>query len=342
MASASSSGASSRPSKYTRRKPSNFIVWPVARSMYAGPSSGAAAPMSTETWSKRASAICEATARCQISRYRRRLVRGRAPIAISSGRRAAPVGPDGLVRLLRPALLLLVPARLGQRVLLTVQLLYRFGELGQGLFGDVHRVGSHVRDQADLALAGDGHALVQALGDLHRLARREPELARGLLLQRGRGERRGRRPLDLLLADLQDAVGGLRGGGRRAPRASSCVDSTRPFLSGDAASFSSPTWMSRARKARIAPRCGDSRASTLQYSSGDERLDLALAVDDQAKRHGLHAAGRQGPALQALLQQGREFVADQPVEDRAGPAARSPGRSRSVAAVGTPPARRRA
>ena len=36
IASASSSGVSSRPSKYTRRNPSNVIVWPVARSRYSG------------------------------------------------------------------------------------------------------------------------------------------------------------------------------------------------------------------------------------------------------------------------------------------------------------------
>ena len=45
-----------------------------------------------------------------------------------------------------------------------------------------------------------------------------------------------------------------------------------------------------------------------------ERGDLALALDDQAHRDGLHPPGRQ-PRLHALPEQGGDLVADEPVED---------------------------
>ena len=70
------------------------------------------------------------------------------------------------------------------------------------------RVGPHIGDEPDRALAREVDALVEPLGERHGLARAEPELARGLLLQRRGGERRRRRALALLALDVRDAVGG--------------------------------------------------------------------------------------------------------------------------------------
>ena len=52
-------------------------------------------------------------------------------------------------------------------------------------------------------------------------------------------------------------------------------------------------------------------------AGGDEREALALAVDDEAGRGGLHAAGREARADLAP-QHGRDLVAVEPVEDAAG------------------------
>ena len=60
----------------------------------------------------------------------------------------------------------------------------------QRLLGDTQRVGTHVGDQTHGALVCDLHAFIELLRDHHCPARRHVELARGLLLERGRGERR--------------------------------------------------------------------------------------------------------------------------------------------------------
>ena len=55
----------------------------------------------------------------------------------------------------------------------------------------IERVGAHIGDEADLALA-DVDAFVQLLRDAHGLLRAEAQFARGFLLQgRGRERRRG-------------------------------------------------------------------------------------------------------------------------------------------------------
>jgi hypothetical protein len=59
------------------------------------------------------------------------------------------------------------------------------------LGGQRDRVGAHVGDQADAALA-DVDAFIELLRDAHGALRRKTELARGFLLQRrGRERRRG-------------------------------------------------------------------------------------------------------------------------------------------------------
>ena len=70
--------------------------------------------------------------------------------------------------------------------------------------GQRHRVGAHVGDQADVALARQLDALVEFLCNAHRALRIEAELARRFLLQRRRRERRCRVAAALFLADAED------------------------------------------------------------------------------------------------------------------------------------------
>ena len=58
-------------------------------------------------------------------------------------------------------------------------------------------------------------------------------------------------------------------------------------------------------------------AANDQYSTGRERFDLVLAVDDHLHRHRLHAAGGE-PAADLVPEQRRELVADQAVEHAPG------------------------
>ena len=62
-------------------------------------------------------------------------------------------GPHGLVRLLGVARLRLVPTELGQRVCVAVVGLHELGDLAECGLGDVHRVGPHIGDEPDGALA---------------------------------------------------------------------------------------------------------------------------------------------------------------------------------------------
>src|SRR5690606_25893097 len=118
-------------------------------------------------------------------------------------------GPYRLVRLLGQLRALLVAARRVGLVLLAVAAPDRRAGGVRGLVREVHRVGAHV---------GDVAVLVQRLRHAHRLARREAELAAGLLLQRRGRERRGGGARLLALLDLDDpprgALGGLRQGAR--------------------------------------------------------------------------------------------------------------------------------
>ena len=99
--------------------------------------------------------------------------------------------PDGLVRLLGALGRGLVDAALGLHELRTEPLRGDRHGLLHGDAGHGRRVGSHVGDEADLALGGL-EALVEALRGAHGAARVEAELAAGLLLQRAGGERRRR------------------------------------------------------------------------------------------------------------------------------------------------------
>ena len=113
------------------------------------------------------------------------------------GRRAEPVAgrTDRLVRLLRVLDLALVDARLLREVFVTEQLAYLRPRRADCGLGEGDGVGTHV---------GDVTVLVQPLGHLHGAGRAVAELAGGLLLQRGRGERRRRILAALAALDVGD------------------------------------------------------------------------------------------------------------------------------------------
>ena len=120
---------------------------------------------------------------------------------------------DGFVRLLGVLGFVFVNDRLVRQVLGAETLLDGVADFRHRLVGEVHRVGTHVADQADDLAVAQVHALVQRLRRAHGALGGKPEFARGLLLQRRSGERRRRIAPALLLVnrrDLEAAVGGGR------------------------------------------------------------------------------------------------------------------------------------
>ena len=216
------------------------------------------------------------------------------------------------MRLLGIAASGLVPARLGDRVGLAILGLHQLGDLTERRIGDRDRVGSHVGDQADRAVAGEVDTFIEALRDLHRPAGAEPQLARGLLLQRRGRERRRGRSLALLLLNGGDAVprvaerGGVRVGVAVGAEDETLLVRTRCQL--PIGHLNEPC---NERLLRVLGREADVDAPILHRV---ERIDLALALDDQPHGHRLDTAGRKA-RLHALPQQRRDLVPDQAVED---------------------------
>ena len=237
--------------------------------------------------------------------------RGGHPVGCPQGRRR----PDRLVGLLRVPRPSLEPSGLGQGVLGAELRPHELSDLAQSRVGDGERVGPHVGDQPDRALPGQVHSFIEALGERHRLAGAEPELACRLLLQ-GRGlEGRPRPFLPLLALHLGDPVVGLPKpldvfGGLRLGRQEHALLVGRardaPFGHADQTGEERP-FLTLGREPGVdAPILDRGEAS-----------DLALALDDQPEGDRLHAPGRQA-RLHTAPQERRDLVADQPVEDPAG------------------------
>ena len=173
--------------------------------------------------------------------------------------------------------------------------------------GDARRVGAHVGDEALRPVAAaEVDALVERLGDLHRLADAEPQLARGFLLER-RGRERCRRVASRL-AGLDRCHPEGRVAQRRHDRLGLLAVGDLGLLAVDLVEL----------------RREDDLRSELRQLGRDrpilprnEGADLALAVDDQPHGNRLHAAGREA-AADLRPQQRRDLIADQPVENPAG------------------------
>ncbi len=109
-------------------------------------------------------------------------------------------GTYRLVRFLRVLRLGFVhDGRLGQIVGFEI-LLDVIANLHHRFRRQTERIGTHVGDETNGA-AADIHTFIQLLGDAHRTAGGEPQLAHSLLLQRGGGERRGRAAAFLFFLD---------------------------------------------------------------------------------------------------------------------------------------------
>ena len=119
------------------------------------------------------------------------------------------------MRFLRVLRLGFIDPRLFGKPLLPVQLHDHVANLADRLLRQIERVGAHIGDETDLALA-DVDAFVQLLRDAHGLLRAEAQFAGGLLLQgRGRERRRGI-ALALLAIDVEHLEFAVRGVLQRA------------------------------------------------------------------------------------------------------------------------------
>ena len=229
-------------------------------------------------------------------------------MASNLGGQAAHVGrTDRLVRLLGILLLGHVFPRRGRHIGVAIFGCDHAAGGGDRLGGHVDAVGAHIGDEANRLAAGVD-ALIQPLGHLHGAGGGHAELAAGLLLQRRGGEGRGRiapRRLGLDAGDrepggLEIVAEGL--GLLRRPDVQPCdlaaVGAGQPGVEG------------RPGRRR---QGGDQRP----VFTGDEGLDLALAVANEAQRHRLHAAGRPGTG-ELAPQHRREAEPDQIIQRPAG------------------------
>ena len=170
------------------------------------------------------------------------------------------------------------------------------------------RIGAHISDKADRALLAKLDALIQLLRYLHRAPRLIVQLARRLLLQARRDERRSRAAADFLALDA------LYGERRRFDRRDDLFRARLGQLVRlivDAVVFVTVEprlerrWILRSQAGVEGP-----------VLFGAEGLALALAVDDYPERNRLHPAGADA-ALDLVPQQWAQLVADQAVEDAA-------------------------
>ena len=182
------------------------------------------------------------------------------------------------------------------------------------------RVGPHI---------GDVAVLVELLGNAHGALGAEAELAAGLLLQ-GRGhERRVRATGVGLLLDRGHGQCGTRqprgkrtGGGLvehqhligLAQHSEGVeVPAGRHPLGVDGDQPRGEPWRGGVRIRHAGVQLGQD----VPVGRATEGHPLALALDDDPRRHGLHPAGRQAPA-HLLPQHRADLVAVQPVQDAAG------------------------
>ena len=271
--------------------------------------------MSTPTWLKRASAICVATVRCQISVYRRSwsrssdaATRAGVPAAREVGRIASWASCA-----LRERVLYRRGSR--ERVPVPVLVAHELGDLAQRGLGDVDRVGPHVRDEADRPLARRSTPSYRRWAIVIVLRAPKPSLRAASCCSVEVVNGGARRALALLPLDLRDPVVGL----------------AEPFDVGGRLGLGRQHEALLVRRWRRACPRGPRRAaarngcSSLLRRQPDvdapvldrrEASDLALALDDQAERDRLDAAGRQA-GLDPPPQQRGDLVADEPVEDPA-------------------------
>ena len=227
------------------------------------------------------------------------------------GAEAGAGGPDRLVRLLRVLHLVGVRAGRGREVGLAEPL----DDLGpgrrDGLLGQRHRIGTHVRDVP---------TLVEALGHRHRPGRTEAELVPALLL-----ERRGLERCLRAFGERLRLRGGHRVRGVAEPRRERAriflveVDGLGPGRE-RAGGGVEVTAGCESLAVELDEPCVEVRAACrepaveIPVRRRVECHPLAFALDHEPGGDTLHAAGRAG-AADAPPEHGRDLVAHEPVED---------------------------
>ena len=182
-----------------------------------------------------------------------------------------------------------------------------FSSAGHGFRRQIDAVGAHIGNEADRAVA-DIDAFIEPLGDLHGARGGQPELARGFLLQRGRGEGRVGVALDGLGLDRGD--GEFRLIERRLERP--CFVPGADIEPADLLAVGADETRGEGR-AGLGLQMSEDRP----IFARDEFLDLEFAIADDAQRDRLHAPGRAG-AGQLAPQHRRERETDEIVERAAG------------------------
>ncbi|CNV39309.1 Uncharacterised protein [Mycobacterium tuberculosis] len=229
-------------------------------------------------------------------------------------------GPDSLVRFLGVLHLAGVLARRRRDVLVAVELA-RLGTCGvDRRLRQRGGVGTHI---------GDVAVFVQPLGDAHRPLGGEPQLAAGLLLQRGGHERRVRAPgVGLLLGRGHGQLRAIQARGQRgrAPLVEHndfVAFAQRAQRVEIAASGHPPASHGRqpgaegGRRGVRVGHAGIQLGKDVPVGRAAERHAVAFARHDDAGGHRLHPARRQlGGDL--LPQHWADFVAVQPVQDAPG------------------------
>ena len=177
---------------------------------------------------------------------------------------------------------------------------------GLRLDRDVHRVGSHVGDEADGAVV-ERDAFIELLRGLHGLVRGEPHGGAGGLLERACDERRR--------SELAAGRSLLVGDMPRGCIVDELAQGFRLLLVGNVGVLAVDLREFRAegpsrRGFRMEQRFED------PVFLRDERQDFAFAFADQAECHGLHASGADA-AFDARPQQRADLVSDDAVEHAA-------------------------
>ena len=180
-------------------------------------------------------------------------------------------GADRLVRFLRVARFVLVHARRIGHGFRAIQLADHLANFTDGFVGKIDRIGTHVGDETDGALAVVD-TFIKLLRESHGALRRVAELARRFLLQRRGGEGRRRVAVTLLALDVEH---GERAGRHKPPRA-----------------FAIGLCHSGAGTARR-PQCRLDGIGTGRVGEA-ELLDLASGELDETERKGLSAAFADG------------------------------------------------
>ena len=188
-------------------------------------------------------------------------------------------GADGFVRLLRAFFSTYTCSAARADTASPYCLPDHLADFGQRLVGNAGRIGTHISNEADQAFFAQFHAFIQALRDHHGALHAEAQLAGRILLQLAGGKRRSSVAAAFFAIDRANQPIGLLHAARIFSASSPLPTSI----------FSSPLPTKRASKAGgllAYKMCIDGPVFLFL-----ERLDFALAFDDQTQRYGLHTSG---------------------------------------------------